>query len=136
MADALAGKRILIVEDDKAIRQLLSKRVASWDFRPLEAATGEEAVRIAQSEVPDLVLLDTILPKLKGREVCAILKDDPKTAHIPIIFLTALELPDHVKAGLDLGADDYITKPIDPEHLRRRIRVCLLRHVPPSDVGE
>ncbi|MBI3322847.1 MAG: response regulator, partial [Candidatus Omnitrophica bacterium] len=72
--------------------------------------------------------LDILMPKMKGREVCARLKADPATAGIPVIFLTALGLPDHIKAGLDLGAEDYIVKPFKAADLKERINVCLLRH--------
>jgi len=78
--------------------------------------------------VPDLILLDIMMPKMKGREVCARLKANPKTQHVPVIFLTALGLADHVKAGMDLGAADYLVKPFAPEELRKRVTVVLARH--------
>ena len=68
------------------------------------------------------------MPKMKGRDVCSRLKADPTTAKIPVIFLTALGLADHVKAGMDLGADDYIVKPFEPAELKERIAICLARH--------
>ncbi len=128
MSAGTGAKRILIVDDTKELLQVIAQRLKSWGFEVLTASTGEEGLRLANEQVPDLILLDVMMPKLKGRDACAQLKANPKTKHIPVIFLTALQLPDHVKAGLDVGADDYITKPFEPEDLRERIRVCLLRH--------
>ena len=87
---------------------------------------------MAEEQLPDLILLDIMMPKMKGREVCARLKANPKTQHIPVIFLTALGLADHIKAGMDLGAEDYIVKPFEPAELKDRITVCLARHSSPS----
>ena len=121
-------KRILLVDDTKDILIVVSKRLESWGYEALTAESGEDGLRMAQECLPDLVLLDIMMPKMKGRDVCARLKADPKTAHIPVIFLTALGLADHVKAGMDLGAEDYIVKPFEPEELKERIAICLRRH--------
>ena len=123
-----ARKRILLVDDTKDILIVVSKRLESWGYEALTAESGEDGLRMAQEQLPDLVLLDIMMPKMKGRDVCARLKADPKTAHIPVIFLTALGLADHVKGGMDLGADDYIVKPFEPEELKERITICLKRH--------
>jgi len=72
-----------------------------------------------------------MMPKMKGRDVCARLKANPETAPIPVVFLTALGLADHVKAGMDVGAEDYIVKPFQPSELKERIAVCLARHSNP-----
>ena len=127
MAQA-ASKRILIIDDTKDILMVVSRRLQSWGYEPLTAASGEEGLRIAEAKVPDLILLDIMMPKMKGREVCARLKANPKTQQIPVVFLTALGLADHVKAGMDLGAADYLVKPFAPEELRKRITVVLARH--------
>jgi DNA-binding response OmpR family regulator len=123
-----AKKRVLIVDDTKDILVVVSKRLQSWGFEALTAESGEEGLRIAQERLPDLVLLDIMMPTMKGRDVCARLKADPKTRHIPVIFLTALGLADHIKVGMDLGADDYIVKPFEPAELKERITVVLARH--------
>mgnify|MGYP001561415979 CR=1 FL=1 len=120
-------KRILIVDDTKDILQVVARRLQSCGYEALTAETGEDGLRVAQEQLPDLVLLDIMMPKMKGREVCARLKADPKTKHIPVIFLTALGLADHIKAGMDLGADDYIVKPFEPSELKDRIAICLAR---------
>ena len=121
-------KRILVVDDTKDVLQVVSRRLQSWGYEAITADSGEEGLRIAEEQVLDLILLDIMMPKLKGREMCARLKANPKTQNIPVIFLTALGLADHVKAGMDLGAEDYIVKPFEPAELKDRIAVCLARH--------
>ena len=121
-------KKILVVDDTKDILLVVARRLESWGYEPLTAESGEEGLRVAEEHIPDLVLLDIMMPKMKGRDVCARLKANPKTQHIPVIFLTALGLADHIKAGLDLGADDYIVKPFEPAQLKERIAICLARH--------
>ena len=128
MSATAPGQKILIVDDTKDILLVVSRRLESWGYEPLTAESGEEGLRLAEEHVPSLVLLDIMMPKMKGRDVCARLKSNPKTQHIPVIFLTALGLADHIKAGLDLGADDYIVKPFEPAQLKERIAICLARH--------
>ena len=128
MSDPAPRKKILVVDDTKDILLVVARRLESWGYEPLTAESGEEGLRVAEEHIPDLVLLDIMMPKMKGRDVCARLKANPKTQHIPVIFLTALGLADHIKAGLDLGADDYIVKPFEPAQLKERIAICLARH--------
>ena len=128
MSGDRASKRVLVVDDTKDILVVVSRRLQSWGYEPLTAETGEEGLRIAEEELPDLILLDIMMPKMKGRDVCARLKSNPRTAKIPVIFLTALGLADHIKAGMDLGAEDYIVKPFEPAELKERITVVLARH--------
>ena len=132
MSAAEMKKRILIVDDTKDILQVISRRLGSWGYEVLVAESGEEGLQVAEEHLPDLILLDIMMPKMKGREVCARLKANPKTQQIPIIFLTALGLADHIKAGMDLGAEDYIVKPFEPAELKERITICLARHNSPS----
>jgi len=127
---------ILLIDDDAGIRKMLGRRLELQGFRVVGAEDGEEGLRIAQEQLPNLVLLDIMMPKMKGRDVCAKLKADPKTKHIPVIFLTALGLADHISAGMRLGADDYIVKPFDSEELKERIRICLARHAHPAANAE
>ena len=128
MSDPTAPKKkILIVDDTTDILIVVSRRLQSWGYEALTAESGEEGLQLAEQHVPDLILLDIMMPRMKGRDVCARLKANPKTAKIPVIFLTALGLADHIKAGLDLGADDYIVKPFEPAELKERITVCLQR---------
>ena len=125
-------KRILLVDDNQDILQVISRRLQSWGYEALTAESGEEGLRIAEEQHPDLILLDIMMPQMKGRDVCARLKANPKTQQIPVIFLTALGLADHFKAGMDVGAEDYIVKPFQPSELKERITVCLARHSNPS----
>ena len=120
--------RVLLVDDTPDILLVVSRRLQSWGYEPITAESGEEGLKAAQEQLPDLILLDIMMPKMKGRDVCARLKADPKTRHIPVIFLTALGLADHIQAGMELGADDYIVKPFEPAELKERITVVLARH--------
>ena len=119
---------VLVIDDMPVILKVLKKQLEYWGYRVLTAGNGEEGLAAAQEERPDLILLDILMPKMKGRQVCARLKSDPRTDQIPIIFLSALGLSDHVRTGLDLGAEDYVIKPFKPEYLRERIKICLLRN--------
>ena len=127
MGSETTRPRILLVDDTEDILLVIAKRLESWGYEAMTANSGEDGLRIAQEQRPDLVLLDIMMPKMKGRDVCARLKADPKTAKIPVIFLTALGLADHVKAGMDLGAADYIVKPFEPAELKERVAVVLAR---------
>ena len=120
-------KRILIVDDTKDILLVVARRLKSWGYEPLTAESGEEGLKIIEAQKPDLVLLDIMMPKMKGRDVCLRIKANPATAHIPVIFLTALGLADHIKAGMDVGAADYIVKPFEPAELKERIAIVLAR---------
>ena len=128
MSEPARKQRILIVDDTKDILAVVSRRLQSWGYESLTAESGEEGLAIAEEHVPNLILLDIMMPKMKGRDVCARLKANPKTQHIPVIFLTALGLADHIKAGMDLGAEDYIVKPFEPAELKERIAIVLARH--------
>lgn len=119
--------RILVVEDEPDFVRLLTLRLKSWGYEVRAVPTGQEAIQSAQEDPPDLILLDIRLPQMKGQEVCAKLKSDPKTKEIPIIFLSALGMAGEIKKGLDLGAEDYIVKPFDAQELNDRIWVCLQR---------
>lgn len=114
-------RTLLLVDDEPANLQVLQNILAS-DYRLLFARDGERARRIARSERPDLILLDVMMPGLSGHEVCQALKQDPQTRHIPVIFVTALsDVEDEIR-GFDLGAVDYITKPVSAPIVRARVR--------------
>jgi len=116
---------ILIVDDNMDNVELLRKRMRAVGYETIEGYDGEQAVTMAREQHPDLVLLDVMMPKLDGFEVCEILKKDEATRHIPVLMLTAKrEIPDKVK-GLDLGADDYVTKPFNFQELLARVRSLL-----------
>ena len=123
---------ILVVDDDLSIRKTVGRRLEREGYRVVTAGSGEEGLRVAAEKLPNLILLDVMMPKMKGRDVCIQLKADPKTAHIPVIFLTALGLADHIRAGMALGAEDYIVKPFEAAELKERIVICLARHAHPA----
>ena len=120
-----AQKRILLVDDEEDILQLLSRRLQSWGYEVLTARKGEEALQRAAVEQPDLILLDIVMPGMNGREVCLGLKANPQTLRIPVIFLTALGMPEQIEVGIHLGANDYIVKPFEASEMRERIQDCL-----------
>jgi len=123
----VARETILIVEDDENIQQLVGYNLAKAGFNVLYADNGEQALASVKRELPDLMVLDIMLPSLNGFEVCKILRKDPQTRTLPIIMLTAKGEENDVTSGLDLGADDYITKPFSPKILVSRIKSALRR---------
>ena len=127
MSQEQERQAVLVIDDTPDTVKVLKRQLEYWGYRALTAASGEEGLEVAERERPDVILLDILMPKMKGREVCARLKTNPTTQHIPVIFLTALGLDDQVKAGMELGADDYIVKPLQPDDLKERLKVCLLR---------
>jgi len=123
----VTGKRILVVEDEEDIRELLRYNLVKEGYAVSGAASGEEALRLARAERPDLVLLDLMLPGVDGLEVCRALKRDKSTERIPVIMVTAKGEETDVVAGLELGADDYIVKPFSPKVVIARLRAVLRR---------
>ncbi len=123
----MARERILVVDDEEDLLELVKYNLSKEGYRVTGVSTGEEAIRDARAALPDLIVLDLLLPTVDGLEVCKILKADTRTRHIPIVMLTAKgEEIDHV-TGLELGADDYITKPFSPRVLVARIKAVLRR---------
>ncbi|HTZ11025.1 MAG TPA: response regulator transcription factor [Candidatus Margulisiibacteriota bacterium] len=118
---------ILIVEDDKDIIKMLEYNLSREGFKTSSVRDGEDALDEVASLHPDLILLDLMLPTMDGLEVCKELKADSKTSSIPIIMLTAKSQESDKIVGLELGADDYMTKPFSPKELIARIRAVLRR---------
>jgi len=123
----MAKKHVLLVEDDEDILELLRYILSEEGYTVDGAVTGEDALRLLVTKLPDLVILDLMLPGLDGMEICKMIKRDPKTSHIPIVMLTARSEDSDIVAGLELGADDYITKPFSPRVLIARVRAVLRR---------
>jgi two-component system, OmpR family, alkaline phosphatase synthesis response regulator PhoP len=123
----MAKKHVLLVEDDEDILELLRYNLSEEGYTVDGAITGEDALRLIVTKLPDLVILDLMLPGLDGMEICKMIKRDPKTSHIPIVMLTARSEDSDIVAGLELGADDYITKPFSPRVLIARVRAVLRR---------
>jgi len=119
--------KILVVEDEPDIRKLVSYNLAQEHFKVVEAEDGEGALKIVQREKPDLVILDLMLPGLSGLEFCRGLRGRPETARLPILMLTARAAEADRVVGLEIGADDYLTKPFSPRELVARVKALLRR---------
>lgn len=119
--------KILVVDDEPDIRDILKLTLAEENYEIIEAADGEEALKMIHTKSPNLVLLDYKIPKIDGQEVCRRIKKDILLRHLPIIMVTGKgEISDRVD-GLDAGADDYIVKPFEPQELLARIRMIIRR---------
>lgn len=124
-----ARGKILVVDDEKSTVDTLKMSLESDNYEVVEAYSGDGAIRKARSEIPDLILLDIMLPDRTGYEICNKLRKDPLTRKIPIIMLTGMGETGRIP-GMELGANDYITKPFDLNVLREKIRTVLGRANP------
>lgn len=118
---------ILVVDDEEDIRELVEYNLAKEGYQVLCAATGEAGLSIARNKLPDLIVLDLMLPGIDGLEVCKALKANSKTSQIPVLMLTAKVEDSDIVTGLEVGADDYIAKPFSPKVLVARIRSAFRR---------
>jgi two-component system phosphate regulon response regulator PhoB len=125
----MANESILVVDDEEDILELVRYNLAREGYGVLTASSGEKALKKAKENVPNLMVLDLMLPGINGLEVTQRLKQDQKTASIPIIMLTAKGEEADIVAGLELGADDYITKPFSPRVLIARVKAVLRRQI-------
>ena len=122
----MSGKKILVVEDDPSIRRVIVLALKSGGYADVqEVESGDVAVEVAFEKRPDLVLLDLMLPGLDGLDVCRQLRSNPETSAVAIVMLTARGSERDIVAGLDAGANDYVTKPFSKEVLLARIRAAL-----------
>ena len=128
----MTGRKILIVDDESAIRDMLRVALEMAEYHVLEASNAQDAHSIIIDEKPDLILLDWMMPGTSGLELARRLKRDEVTANTPIIMLTAKGEEDNKIQGLEVGADDYITKPFSPRELVARLK-AVLRRAGPSD---
>lgn len=126
-------KNILIIEDEEDIIELVKYNLEKEGFKVNSVENGEDGIRIAKSLKPDLVILDLMLPKIDGLEVAKRMKKNDILSHIPIIMLTAKDGEADIIVGLEVGADDYITKPFSPKILISRVKAVLRRHEMPLD---
>jgi two-component system alkaline phosphatase synthesis response regulator PhoP len=120
----MSGKKVLVVDDDAKTVELVKLYLNRDGYRVLTAYNGNDALQLARESQPDLIVLDLMLPSISGLDVCRILR---KESDVPIIMLTALTTDDDRLTGLDLGADDYVTKPFSPRELAARVRAVLRR---------
>ena len=121
----MPGERILVVEDERSIADLVAEALKRQGYRVETAGDGDQALEAAETTLPDLIILDLMLPKLDGWEVCRRLREEETTRRIPIIMLTARRDEKDVVAGLELGADDYLRKPFSLAELLARVKAHL-----------
>jgi DNA-binding response OmpR family regulator len=117
--------KILVADDDSDVRELSIFTLRFAGYEVLGASNGEEAVNLAKMNHPDLILLDVRMPKMNGYEACKALKADPNTSSIPVIFLSARGQESEIQVGFNLGAVDYILKPIAPDKLTEKVKYHL-----------
>lgn len=120
-------EKILLIEDDAKMRQHMSALLASEGYQTIEARNGREGVELVKSQRPDLVLCDITMPEMNGHRVLEALRNDAATAHLPFIFLTGWGENQDLRAGMNLGADDYLVKPVDPTELLTAVKARLRR---------
>ncbi|GAB5418223.1 MAG: response regulator transcription factor [Crocinitomicaceae bacterium] len=118
---------ILIIDDEEDIRDILSYNLQKEGYQVFQAATGREGIKVAIAQKPDLVLLDVMMPEMDGIEVCQTLRENERTKDVRICFLTARNEDYSQIAGLEAGADDYVSKPVKPKVLASRIKAILRR---------
>src|SRR5215469_2673124 len=114
--------RVLVVDDILSNVKLLEAKLSAEYFEVITASNGEQALTRVSAELPDIVLLDVMMPGMDGFEVCRRIKANAKTAYIPVVMVTALDQPSDRVTGLDAGADDFLTKPVDDAALFARVR--------------
>lgn len=127
--------KLLLVEDDPALSELLEYRFQNEGYNVRATKDGDDALILAREDVPDLVILDWMIEGTSGIEVCRQLRRNKETAHVPIIMLTARETEDDRVRGLEMGADDYLTKPFSPRELLARV-AAVMRRIRPALAGE
>jgi len=136
MSSKAANKKILVADDEPDVLQLVSLNLKNAGFNVLKAEDGMSALTQARESMPALIVLDLMLPEMSGLEVCKVLKKEPGTAQIPIIMLTAKgEEVDRI-VGLELGADDYLTKPFSPRELVLRVKSVMRRAQGAGETGD
>ena len=119
------NRSVLIVDDDEMIAKTVRPVLLSHGYAVLTASSGEDGLQIANTQKPDLILLDVILPGIKGREVCQKLKENPQTEDIPVVFLTAKDSPEDIQAEKDVGSSGHITKPVNIKVLVETVQSVL-----------
>jgi two-component system phosphate regulon response regulator PhoB len=134
-AHAPAKDTVLIIEDEPDVLDLLRLHLRKEGFAVLEAVNGVEGLKIARAKLPSVIVLDLMIPEMRGEDVCRQLKAREATAKIPVLMLTAKARPEDRVAGLELGADDYLTKPFSPRELVLRLRL-LVQKSRSSGAGE
>lgn len=126
----LSGSRVLIADDNEQNRELLDAYLADEDFEILMAADGQETLEVVDANEPDLILLDIMMPRMSGYEVCEKLKADAEKRKIPVLMVTALNEMGDIEKAVNSGCDDFLTKPVNQLELKTRVRSLLrVRHL-------
>ena len=130
--------KVLVVDDEAANVRLLKTLLTREGYGVVTASDGDEAIAMVASELPDLVVMDVLMPKLSGYDVCERIKQNPATRLTPVVLITALHAREHKIRGINAGADDFLTKPVDPHELKARVRslVRLKRYTDDLDSAE
>jgi CheY-like chemotaxis protein len=124
----LSMTKILVAEDEADIRELVAFSLENiGGFQVVKARNGVEAVEVARTEIPDLILMDVRMPRMTGVEACAKLKTIPETKDIPVVFLSAMGQEQEIQQGMDVGATEYVLKPFAPDVLMAKVREILER---------
>ena len=131
----MKSEKVIVIEDEADILEVIQYNLEREGYRVLTARDGKEGLRLIKKEMPDIVLLDLMLPSLDGIEVCRKLKEDPITHSIPIIMVTAKGEESDIVLGLGIGADDYVSKPFSPKELMGRVKAVLRRGPLKEDRG-
>jgi DNA-binding NarL/FixJ family response regulator len=121
------AKRILVIDDDARLREHYREILRLEGYEVAEARNGREGIECARREPPDLVLCDITMPEMNGHRVLETLRSEPRLAHVPFVFLTGWSEQEDIRTGMNLGADDYLTKPVVPDELTSAIRARLRR---------
>jgi len=121
----LSGSRVLIADDNDQNRELLDAYLAEEDYQILMARDGEETLQVVREQQPDLILLDIMMPRMSGYEVCEQLKADPEFSGIPVLIVTALNEMGDIEKAVAAGCDDFLTKPVNQLELKTRVRSLL-----------
>ena len=127
--------RVLIADDNQSNAELLEAHLDGGGFDTKIATNGEDAVRLAGEWKPDVVLLDVMMPKVSGFEVCKRLRANPTTARVAVLMVTALDQPTDVERAIEVGTDDFLTKPINKTELLLRVRAALDAAKEPTEMG-
>lgn len=120
--------KILIAEDEPDIRELVTFMLKFAGYEVVAASNGEDAVRTASRERPDLVLMDVRMPRMTGYDACRMMKANPDLRNVPVVFLSAKGQESEIQSGLEAGAEEYLLKPFSPAELTNRVRGILARH--------
>ena len=123
-------KKLLIVDDEPELLLLIEARLKANGYEVFTAADGQTALELAKKKIPDLIILDIMLPKMDGYKVCGLLKKDTRYAHIPIVLFTARAQTEDMRLGEEMGADAFITKPFDAQILLSKIETLLGKSTP------